>query len=149
MIGNRLGWRGRARRPPAGGFSQSPRRALENQAVRVAGLRFPCSGLTTNSFPSEPALRQLTLAATETVLAACLDATDPATVQLAAAGLWECWLNEKGPEARRRMDEGVERLLAGDLAAVQKTFHGLSVKHPDWAEAINKKARALPARAGG
>jgi|APGre2960657505_1045072.scaffolds.fasta_scaffold00939_12 hypothetical protein len=88
----------------------------------------------------EPALRQLILAAAETVLAACLDATDPATVQLAAAGLWECWLNEKGPEARRRMNEGVERLLAGDLAGVQKTFHGLSVKHPDWAEAINKKA---------
>ncbi|MST95036.1 MAG: hypothetical protein EXS33_07170 [Pedosphaera sp.] len=91
----------------------------------------------------EPALRRLILAAAESVLAACLAATDLATVQLAAAGFWECGLNEKGPEARRRKDEGVERLSAGDLAGVQKIFHGLSVKHPDWAEAINKKATVL------
>ena len=95
------------------------------------------------STEKEPALRQLILAAAEPVLTACLTATDPDTVQLAAAGLWECWLNEKGPDARRRMDEGVERLAAGDLAGAQKIFQGLSAKHPDWAEAINKKATVL------
>ena len=95
------------------------------------------------STEKEPALRQLILAAAEPVLTACLTATDPATIKLATAGLWECWLNEKGPEARGRMDEGVARLSAGDLIGAQKIFHGLSEKHPDWAEAINKKATVL------
>ena len=31
----------------------------------------------------------------------------------------------------------------GDLAGAQKIFQNLSVQHPDWAEAINKKATVL------
>ena len=91
----------------------------------------------------EPALRQLILAAAEPVLTACLTVSDPLTVQLATAGLWECWLNEKGPEARQRMDEGIQQMAADDLAGAQKIFQSLSLKHPDWAEAINKKAAVL------
>ena len=61
------------------------------------------------------ALRQLIELRAEPELTRCLGSADPAVVQLAITGLWECWLDEAGPDARRAMDEGVEAMNAGEL----------------------------------
>ena len=89
------------------------------------------------------ALRQLIELRAEPELTHCLASTTPAVVQLAIAGLWECWLEEAGPDARRTMDDGVEAMNAGQLSAAVKTFRRLTVAHPDWAEAANKLATVL------
>ena len=86
------------------------------------------------------ALRRLIELHAEPPLVHCLASTDPAVVQLAIAGLWECWLDEGGPEARRTMEAGMESMSTGDLAAAAGTFHALMTDHPGWAEAINKLA---------
>jgi len=79
-------------------------------------------------------------------LTGCLHCKDSNVVLLATAGLWECWLNERGESARQMMDEGVELMNAGHLAAAAKIFLGLIKKFPDWAEAINKQATLLYVR---
>ena len=89
------------------------------------------------------ALRRLIELHAEAPLVHCLASTDPAVVQLAIAGLWECWLEEGGPDARRTMETGVEAINAGDLTAAAGTFHTLMTDHPSWAEAINKLATVL------
>ncbi len=89
------------------------------------------------------ALRQLIELHAEDPLVHCLASTDPAVVQLAIAGLWECWLDEGGPDARRTMEAGVEAMGTNDLAAAADTFRALMAEHPGWAEAINKLATVL------
>ncbi len=89
------------------------------------------------------ALRRLIELRAERELARCLASTDPAVVQLAITGLWECWLDEAGPEARRTMEAGVEAMHAGDLTAAKATFKALMTAHPGWAEAVNKLATVL------
>ncbi len=89
------------------------------------------------------ALRRLIELHAEGALAHCLASADPAVVQLAIAGLWECWLDEGGPEARRTMEAGVEAMGVDDLATAADTFRALMAEHPDWAEAINKLATVL------
>ena len=79
----------------------------------------------------------------ERPLAQCLASEQPEVVQLATAGLWECWLGEEGPEARRRIDEGVNLMNAGDLDSAEHVFLDLMADHPGWAEAINKQATVL------
>ena len=89
------------------------------------------------------ALRRLIQLHAELELTQCLTSPTPAVVQLAIAGLWECWLEEAGPDARRTLDEGVDAMNAGRLAAAVKTFRKLMAAHPDWAEATNKLATVL------
>lgn len=89
------------------------------------------------------ALRRLIELHAEGALAHCLASADPAVVQLAIAGLWECWLDEGGPEARRTMEAGVEAMGVDDLSTAADTFRALMAEHPDWAEAINKLATVL------
>ena len=89
------------------------------------------------------ALMQLVTAGAEKPLAECLAADDPTVVQLAAAGLWECWLNEAGNEARETMDAGVLAMNDGQLDEASTIFRKLMTTHPHWAEAINKQATVL------
>ena len=79
----------------------------------------------------------------EDVLIACLASGQDVVVQLASAGLWECWLNEAGADARRRIEEGISQMNAGELEAAEETFQQLAAEFPDWAEAINKQATVL------
>ena len=89
------------------------------------------------------ALRRLIELRSEPPLVHCLASADPAVVQLAIAGLWECWLEECGHEARRAMETGMEAMEAGELASAAGAFHALMTEHPGWAEAINKLATVL------
>ena len=88
----------------------------------------------------QAALRQLVAARAEETLAQALASANPAVVQLAVAGLWECWLGEAGEEARREIEEGTEAMNSGDLESAAKVFSGLTTRHPTWAEPINKLA---------
>ena len=89
------------------------------------------------------ALRQLVKLRAEPALTICLADADVAVVGLATNGLWEIWLSEKGPTARRRLLAGVELMEAGDYTDAEKIFLGLMAKYPKWAEAINKQATLL------
>ncbi len=89
------------------------------------------------------ALRQLIERRAEPELTRCLASSDPAVAQLAITGLWECWLDEAGPDARHAMDDGVDAMNAGQLSAALKTFRKLTAAHPGWAEAVNKLATVL------
>lgn len=91
----------------------------------------------------EIALRRLIELKAEEVLTECLRSEHPMTAQLATAGLWECWLNEEGPSARQRIDEGVRLMNGGDLPGALEIFIELIRKHPRWAEAHNKRATVL------
>ncbi len=89
------------------------------------------------------ALMQLVGAGAEKPLAECLADADPAVVQLAVAGLWECWLNEAGNEAREIMEAGVLAMNDGELEQASRIFQKLMLSYPHWAEAINKQATVL------
>lgn len=89
------------------------------------------------------ALERLVAAHAERELTACLAAEDALAVQLAAAGLWEIWMNEAGPEARRRLDAGNEAMGRGDFDEAGAVFNQLARDFPDWAEARNKQATIL------
>src|SRR5690349_13311979 len=53
------------------------------------------------------ALLKLIEAHAEDQLNACLGSDDALTVNLATGGIWECWLNERGLDARREIDKGI------------------------------------------
>ena len=89
------------------------------------------------------ALARLIATDAQEELTDCLRCTDPAVVQLATAGLWECWLNERGESARQMMEEGIELMGAGHFASSAKIFLTLVQRYPDWAEALNKQATLL------
>jgi len=91
----------------------------------------------------EAALRRLIELRAETILTDCLRANDALTVQLATAGLWECWLNEEGPDARRRIDEGIRCMNGGEFERALEIFVALIHEFPRWAEAHNKRATVL------
>jgi len=91
----------------------------------------------------QSALERLIQLKAETALASLLSHHDDLTVQLATAGLWECWLNERGAAARKRMDEGIARMNDGEMGEAAKIFTALMKQHPNWAEAINKQATLL------
>ncbi len=129
-----------------GYFLRDTRRAsaatpAPTEAASVEELRATLE--TGNTQQRLGALRQLIELHAESPLVRCLASTDPAVVQLAIAGLWECWLDEGGPDARRTMEAGTESMSTGDLAAAAETFHALMTDHPGWAEAINKYATVL------
>ncbi|MEY2408280.1 MAG: hypothetical protein QOF48_950 [Verrucomicrobiota bacterium] len=91
----------------------------------------------------ETAVRRLVDLRAEQVLTACLRSDSNVAVQLATAGLWECWLNEEGAAARRRIDDGIKRMDDGDVAGALDIFVQLIREYPRWAEAHNKRATAL------
>ena len=91
----------------------------------------------------EVALFQLIVIGAEHELTDCLTAPDPVTAQLATAGVWECWLNEEGPDAREQIDQGIEIMEQGDLFTAERVFRNLSRQFPGWAEPINKQATVL------
>ena len=95
-----------------------------------------------------PAARRLALARlievkAEDVLTELIASSDATTAQLATSGLWECWLNEEGPAARRRIDKGIALMNKGDLAGAINAFNALVKLYPRWAEALNKQATVL------
>ena len=91
----------------------------------------------------EIAVRRLVELGAEDVLTECLRSPSGLAAQLATAGLWECWLNEEGPAARRRIDEGIRRMDNSDLEGALEIFVNLIREYPRWAEAHNKRATAL------
>jgi tetratricopeptide (TPR) repeat protein len=91
----------------------------------------------------ERAARRLVELRAEEALTECLAATDPLAVKLATGALWECWMNEQGPTARREMDKGISKMNGGDLEGALDIFAKLVKRYPSWAEAYNKQATAL------
>jgi tetratricopeptide (TPR) repeat protein len=89
------------------------------------------------------ALRQLVRRRAEEALLQCLRCPDPLAVSLATAGVWECWLNERGRHARREIDRGIGLMQAAEYAEAEQVFLGLMAEFPDWAEARNKQATLL------
>ncbi len=89
------------------------------------------------------ALHRLIAAGAEDVFVQCLASAEPALVQLAVTGLWECWSNEAGEDARTELDAGTDAMNAGDLDTASRTFSSLMDRFPDWAEAVNKQATVL------
>ena len=118
-----------------------PRKETDASAQDVSSLRAQLED--GNDAARREALRGLIARRAEKVLSECLAEGRPGVIPLALAGLWECWMNEAGPEARLRMEHGIEAMNAGDLAAASQTFKGLMTDYPDWAEAINKEATAM------
>ncbi|HKQ39066.1 MAG TPA: hypothetical protein VJ063_13395 [Verrucomicrobiae bacterium] len=91
----------------------------------------------------EDALLQLIIIGAEHELTDCLSFPDPVTATLATAGLWECWLNEEGPDARTAIDQAIGLMERGNLADAERQFVSLSRQFPGWAEPINKHATIL------
>ncbi len=91
----------------------------------------------------QSALHRLVELGAEEVLVECLSLENLFAAQLATAGLWECWLNERGPKARSEIDKGIECMNGHELEDALAIFQKLTVKYPDWAEAHNKQATAL------
>jgi len=89
------------------------------------------------------AISQLVVRQAEDELVACLCSPDKAVAELATAGLWECWLNEEGPDARAVMERGIDLMNSGEFAAAEEVFVDLGRLFPGWAEAINKQATVL------
>ena len=91
----------------------------------------------------EEALVQLVAAGAELELAECLATGDPLAAHLASSGLWECWLNEEGPQARQEMETGIALMNEKEFAGAEKFFRELHQRFPKWAEALNKLATLL------
>lgn len=88
----------------------------------------------------QKALKFLVRQRAEGILTECLRHKDPLTVSMAINGLWDCWLNEKGRNARRRIDAGILFMENQQFQQAEQSFLGLMADFPDWAEAINKQA---------
>ena len=91
----------------------------------------------------EVALLKLIIAGAEHELTDCLAFPDAETASLATAGIWECWLNEEGPDARTAIDLAINLMERGNFADAEKQFISLSRQFPGWAEPINKHATIL------
>ena len=89
------------------------------------------------------AIGQLVVRQAENELVACLRSPHVAVSELAMAGLWECWLNEEGPDARAAMEQGIDLMQSGDFQLAEEVFRDLGRLFPGWAEAINKHATVL------
>ncbi len=96
-----------------------------------------------NPKQKQAAAQRLSELRAEDVLTQCLSAPDEISVQLATAALWECWLNEGGPEGRREMDRAADLMNEGRLEAALEIFSQLATANPAWAEPLNKQATVL------
>lgn len=76
-------------------------------------------------------------------LLATLRLDDPTARDRATAELWERWFDEKGPDARRRLEYGTTLLSVERFAEALAVFEHLLGSHPDFAEAHNKRATVL------
>ena len=94
-------------------------------------------------FEKEAAAGRLVELQAEEALTECLTSSSDDTARLATAGLWECWLNERGPEAREEIDRGIELMGDGRVETALEIFVRLAEDQPGWAEPINKQATAL------
>ena len=124
-------------RPPAGG----PAPEIDPAAGTLA--RWQAELESGSAHARRAALRRLIAARAEDALVQCLASGTAAVVQLAASGLWECWLNEAGVEARREMEIGMDAMNEGALERAAELFARLREHHPGWAEATNKLATVL------
>src|SRR4026208_1431965 len=70
----------------------------------------------------QAALDQLVSLRAEGALKECLSPQNPATIRLATGGLWECWLSEQGPVARRQIEKGTRQRNEGDLEGALDTL---------------------------
>ena len=93
---------------PTAKQSRSSKRDSVPELVRVLK--------TGNREQKETALLKLIVAGAEHELTDCLTSEDPDTATLATAGLWECWLNEEGPEARAAIDQAIGCILRAGKA---------------------------------
>ncbi len=85
------------------------------------------------------ALAGLIAAGAEDVLTDCLNSPDPLTSKLATAGLWECWMNEEGPEARATLEGAMELMEQEEWSRSQTVLRDLSLEYPGWAEPVHKR----------
>jgi len=115
--------------------------APEDGAPEIERLK--CLLETGGPIEQQTAATQLVRLGAENALADCLVSKNPVAVRLATGGLWECWLNEQGPSARREIDKGIRQMNGGNLEGALETFGKLAKKYPRWAEAYNKQATAL------
>ena len=119
----------------------SSRDAFHSYEKEAAQLRGQLENGSTQE--RREALRRLIALKAEKTLSDCLAAGDPEVAPLAIAGLWECWMNEAGADARHQLEEGVESMNGGDLEAASEAFTRLMAEYPGWPEAINKEATVL------
>jgi len=114
------------------------------QEVVPSGIPDLIRMLETGGRPQkERALLELIIIGAEYELTDCLNSPDPVTAELATAGVWECWLNEEGPEAREKIDDAIAVMESGNFADAERMFLGLSREYPGWAEPRNKHATIL------
>ena len=118
-------------------FTPSP----DDEKSEIARLK----ALLESGEPSEmtKAAERLADLKAESALTECLASENELAVHLATSSLWEIWLNERGPDARREMDRGVELLNQGRLETALEVFSRLAEDYPDWAEPLNKQATVL------
>jgi len=127
-----------------GYFLKQPLSPKETHEISKADIAECVKALKHGSIPErEDAAFKLIQAKAEDALSGCLVSDDELTTGLATQGLWECWLNEKGVDARKLMDKGVAAMNSGKLDAAEEMFRKLMKQYPDWAEAINKEATVL------
>jgi tetratricopeptide (TPR) repeat protein len=86
------------------------------------------------------AMENLIALAAEDFFTDRLASYQPEVVQLASHGLWECWLNEAGDDARQQINKGIKAMSAGELREAEEVFSDMLMKHPLWPEASNKLA---------
>lgn len=118
--------------PPASGSGSGPEEHEAAQLRQVLEAGLPAD--------QHRALARLVSLGAESTLLECLSSSNPVAVELATGGLWECWLNEQGPVARREIDRGIRKMESGNLEAALEIFSRLTAKYPGWAEAYNKQA---------
>jgi tetratricopeptide (TPR) repeat protein len=98
---------------------------------------------TGDSKAKEKAMAKLVALKAESVFTARLSSVDPALVDLAVKGLWECWYNEAGEGNRWALESGIEAMNSGALDQAEAVFTELARAHPNWPEAANKLATVL------
>ena len=89
------------------------------------------------------AVSELIARRAEAELVDCLRSPRQVVSELATAALWECWLNEEGPDARAVIERGIDLMQSGEFAAAEEMFEELGRLFPGWAEPINKQATVL------
>ena len=94
-----------------------------------------------NTATRAASLHALIEAKAEAIFTTLLAASDdPAVVEIAMRGLWECWFNEAGPGPRLVLEKGMAAMDGSKFELAEHCFRALIGQHPEWAEATNKLA---------
>ncbi len=128
-----------APKPPASGKVAS-KKASELAALAEALHAVTRKLVEGDSNSRAKALHALVEARAEAILVALMAIEQPGIAPLAMRALWECWLNEEGPQARTEIERGITRMDKADYASAEEVFAQLIVHFPKWAEPINKLA---------